>query len=70
MDEIADRILMATCGQCWADPGERCLETATLFGCHHVGGQWFHEGRLRRAHRKGILPTPEYVKLLFPLEMP
>lgn len=70
--DAGELILMARCGACWADPGEKCLPTASPFGRVTVSEQWFHVMRLRRAHRKGLLRSAvvsEYAELLVPLPL-
>jgi hypothetical protein len=56
MTEIRELARLATCGQCWAYPGEPCAVPGALPGCHLA--------RFDRACRRGLISGAELAAVL------
>jgi hypothetical protein len=57
LHEVLERVRMATCGQCWKEPGNPCSTGPD-------GAAGYHVARLSRAMRRGLISGPELVGVL------
>jgi hypothetical protein len=58
MDEIRELARLATCGQCWAYPGEPCAVPAG------AGPDACHLARIDRAARRGVITAADMAAVL------
>jgi len=67
LHEICERARMATCGHCWAEPGEECAFTTAPVSVPVVPGtplrpvRGYHVARFGRAFRRGLVSAAEYI---------
>lgn len=58
IDLHADSVILATCGSCWVRSSEPCDRDMTSRAGRWYGEHWFHDARISRARRRGLLPDP------------
>jgi len=67
LHEICERARMATCGYCWAEPGEECAYTTVPVSVPVVPGaplrpvRGYHVARFGRAFRRGLVTAAEFL---------
>jgi hypothetical protein len=67
LHEICERARQATCGYCWAMPGDECAFTSAPVSVPVVPGtpmrpvRGYHVARFSRAFRRGLVSAAEYI---------
>jgi hypothetical protein len=74
LHEVCEAARMATCGECWAIPGDECVYTSIPVsvpvtpGTPVLPARGYHVARFGRALRRGLIRGPELIAVLQALD--